>query len=356
MHGSDMDATRQDSRRLVPEGSRASLLGADSSTATMRYHSTFVHVTQISCRVNSDEPQSTVTVCDESSFGTLPDAGSWLRTWADYNPLMYWSTVLVIYVTDGCLTLDIEGHGVPFPTGSACVLGKGIGYRFTVETDYDAFCISVSDGLFVDVFGTELLGYATEGPYDGSTLDVVRLLSRPDFEGYVDFIPRDLGQGSATDEQVAAAGIVDALRRRVCGMRYEVKHLMCRLTEGLLLSGRYEVQHVRHTARFGRAVFNRIDRIIQIRDGVVRRRDLAELFSYSGTYVGLLVKRYTGMALYDYCMTFTMKAAARRLAETDEPVGSITESLGFSSRTHFNHLFKEAHGMTPSEYRRTSRG
>ncbi|MBQ9410003.1 MAG: AraC family transcriptional regulator, partial [Bacteroidales bacterium] len=39
---------------------------------------------------------------------------------------------------------------------------------------------------------------------------------------------------------------------------------------------------------------------------------------------------------------------------TDEPVGIISDLSGFSSRSHFNTLFREKFKMTPTEYRKVA--
>lgn len=46
-----------------------------------------------------------------------------------------------------------------------------------------------------------------------------------------------------------------------------------------------------------------------------------------------------------------IRYAAQLVATTNDPVGLIVEQSGFSSRSHFNTLFREKFKMTPSEYR-----
>lgn len=67
-----------------------------------------------------------------------------------------------------------------------------------------------------------------------------------------------------------------------------------------------------------------------------------------------IVNKYTGMCLYDYGLTFTMKKAAHLLTETYKPISAIEAQLGLTNRTHFYKLFRKKYGVTPGEYRRKS--
>lgn len=46
-------------------------------------------------------------------------------------------------------------------------------------------------------------------------------------------------------------------------------------------------------------------------------------------------------------------AAGKLMAKSDLPVSQVAYSSGFSDVSHFNHLFKQRYGMSPSEYRRS---
>lgn len=75
------------------------------------------------------------------------------------------------------------------------------------------------------------------------------------------------------------------------------------------------------------------------------------MIQYTSDYLGRIVKKYTGLCLFDYGMTFCIKKAEILLKTTNENIDYISRQLGFTNRTHFYKLFKEKHGMTPREYR-----
>jgi AraC-like DNA-binding protein len=62
-------------------------------------------------------------------------------------------------------------------------------------------------------------------------------------------------------------------------------------------------------------------------------------------------KQLTGLPPYTFLLACRMRAAQRRLRETDEPITAIAQSLGFSSSQHFAMQFKREFGVTPSAWR-----
>ena len=64
------------------------------------------------------------------------------------------------------------------------------------------------------------------------------------------------------------------------------------------------------------------------------------------TQKNTIVHKYTGMCLYDYGMTFTLKKAEHLLSDTTASISSIALQLGFNNRTHFYKIFKEKYGIT----------
>lgn len=75
----------------------------------------------------------------------------------------------------------------------------------------------------------------------------------------------------------------------------------------------------------------------------------ADLLGYNKTYLGNLIKRLLGV-------TFTQLVTRRRLYQarlllnaTDLPISDVAHESGFSNKTHFYKVFKEAFGYLPSE-------
>ncbi|QBG46729.1 helix-turn-helix domain-containing protein [Verrucomicrobia bacterium S94] len=58
-----------------------------------------------------------------------------------------------------------------------------------------------------------------------------------------------------------------------------------------------------------------------------------------------------GCSIVDQIRQLRINHARKLLAETDEPVTVIAEECGFSSYNYLNRVFKQATGLTPSQYR-----
>lgn len=81
--------------------------------------------------------------------------------------------------------------------------------------------------------------------------------------------------------------------------------------------------------------------------------DLAKQFHLSSSYLSHLFKQVTGSSVIGYLTACRIAAAKRCLAETDQPVGSIAASCGFSDHSNFGRTFRAMTGMTPKAFRET---
>lgn len=88
----------------------------------------------------------------------------------------------------------------------------------------------------------------------------------------------------------------------------------------------------------------------------LRREDLAQMLGTNFVYLADAIRECTGgQTLSDFLDEYRIRHAARLLANTDDPIGLVTEMSGFASRSHFNSLFREKYKMTPSEYRKVAK-
>lgn len=82
-------------------------------------------------------------------------------------------------------------------------------------------------------------------------------------------------------------------------------------------------------------------------------RDLAEQFSLSPNYLGLIFKEETGKNFSEYFIQLRMEEACRLLKTTNMKIYEIADRVGYRHLPYFSRQFKEMYGMTPLEYRRT---
>lgn len=72
----------------------------------------------------------------------------------------------------------------------------------------------------------------------------------------------------------------------------------------------------------------------------------------SRTYFSRIFKEATGVSYTEYLQNIRITEACRLLKNTDNKITDIMFSIGFRDIKHFNKLFKRITGMTPSEYRK----
>lgn len=78
---------------------------------------------------------------------------------------------------------------------------------------------------------------------------------------------------------------------------------------------------------------------------------LARLTHMSRHYLAHSFTRETGQSPIRYLNTRRIEASKRLLENSDSPVGQIALSVGFSSLSYFTQRFKEATGITPTQFR-----
>ena len=98
-----------------------------------------------------------------------------------------------------------------------------------------------------------------------------------------------------------------------------------------------------------------LDAIITYPERNFSTRELCEMAEISESTLRRLFKEQTGKTLYDFIKDTKMTNAARKLLVSNEPVSSIAYKLGYEAPSYFSKCFREVFGITPQEYRRTSR-
>lgn len=78
---------------------------------------------------------------------------------------------------------------------------------------------------------------------------------------------------------------------------------------------------------------------------------LAAIAAVSESHLSHSFPKHLGLTLSDYVRNCRLRAAARALRKTSDPIQQIAWEMGFSDQAHFCRAFKAARGLTPSEYR-----
>ena len=78
---------------------------------------------------------------------------------------------------------------------------------------------------------------------------------------------------------------------------------------------------------------------------------IADMMHFNPSYLSRLFKKVTNISISDYIMECKLTSAKHLLADTDNKIQDIAESLGYTSQSNFARVFRKATGMTPNDYR-----
>jgi len=90
-------------------------------------------------------------------------------------------------------------------------------------------------------------------------------------------------------------------------------------------------------------------------NGGIRMTHLAELSGVSTRYFNELFSVFFGVSPKEYIIRMQLDTARNLLATSNDPIGQIASACGFGDVYYFSKVFRKTMGMTPSEYRRTSK-
>jgi AraC family transcriptional regulator len=96
-----------------------------------------------------------------------------------------------------------------------------------------------------------------------------------------------------------------------------------------------------------------VDRVKVLLAGDLSRRwtlaEIAEEIGGSPVYLTQVFQQVEGLPLYRYQLRLRLARALDLIAEREDLSG-LAQDLGFSSHSHFTAAFRQAYGMTPSEF------
>lgn len=144
------------------------------------------------------------------------------------------------------------------------------------------------------------------------------------------------------------------------GLTWAVADFLCKGNQEILPRGMLYCWQSRKGERFMESWRRNIQTIIDRIDESIRRRDdtsltlraLSLAMGYSEFYVSRRFREISGMTLRDYLRYRRLAFALRRLRDTDDGILDIALDYGFSSHEAFTRAFREAYGISPSEYRK----
>lgn len=87
-------------------------------------------------------------------------------------------------------------------------------------------------------------------------------------------------------------------------------------------------------------------------DKVITLEQLSQTFYLSPYYLCREFKKHTNATIIQYLNVTRIMNAQRKLLETNQSITEISRETGFSNITHFNRVFKNITGISPSQFRK----
>ncbi len=262
----------------------------------------------------------------------------------------------LVYVLQGNMYQIVEGKEFLYPAGSCCILNRNTLHTELFSSDYHALFFTITADLISDImkpvypmFFTQERGmeHSFIAQFFQDNLQSLHESTRD----FLDFVPRITEHQQKILVHDIFENMIHTMISPCYGSTFHVKDLLCQLLSVLSNADYYQAVHATANTSMDSLLFARIDQILEEHNGRISNHELSKMLSYNGTYLGRIVKNHTGMSLFDYSMTFTMKAASDLLLNTNKNVSQIMEELHFSNRTHFYQVFSQYYQMTPAQYR-----
>lgn len=263
----------------------------------------------------------------------------------------------LLFVVDGTLYQNIENHRHLYTPGSCCLLNKNVRHKEEYSTDFRVIFFQFSEDFIQKMFAALSMNYFEIEQQHVQT-QMEQFLQQNIFPGesmeknYIDFIPTQNAQWTVQNIHSIFEQITTELLSPQLGSSALITALFFKLFHLLNQSEYYQTTPVRIGTDTENRLFQKITQRMEKTNGRMSRSALEKEFHYSGDYLNKIVKKYTGMTIYDYGITFCMKKATELLLHSDLPTTEIALSLGFNNRTQFYKVFRNTFSVTPSEYRK----
>jgi AraC-like DNA-binding protein len=241
-------------------------------------------------------------------------------------------------LTGGRLRLITPGSSLLLATGTLFLVPPGTACRFAREPETRAsgvrFPRSLVDPLLLDsalTAAVELLAAASPR--------TIRL------------------HGHEVEE---AAAVFSWLEREARAVRPAAAMTRLKIMEAILLAARGETPQDAGGATGSRAVmrFHPEEALQFVRDHCTDPLTLPGLASRYGlnpSYFSRLFHRHAGMPLVEFVNKARVQRSCQLLKRSDASILEVAVAVGYNNLSHFNRCFRRTMGMSPREYRSTSR-
>lgn len=261
-----------------------------------------------------------------------------------------------MFVLQGEAIVKIENAERVYPAGTGCIVNCNLRHVEELSNDFRLFFLSLSKE-YVQFLLHSCNSFHFDIEKSAASNKVLHFLSENASHNggtkkeYLDFFPVFHSNDSYKTVYYLEEKIIQTILSPQAGTSFFINGLIFQLFDVLSTDEYFHTSTVDIDYGNDFLLFTKLTHLLEDSDGQLARHELSDLLNYSGDYLNRISKKYTGMTLFEYGMTFCMRKAEYYLLKTDYPISQIIPLLGFTNRSHFYDMFRTKYNMTPKEYR-----
>ena len=307
-------------------------------------------------RSDLDQPYFKISsFSPEHTSHSLIDATELLEKMKN-RPLHQHDFFEIMFVLQGEAVVKIENTKRVYPSGTGCIVNCNFRHVELLSHDFRIFFLNLSKDYLLSLFQSDnLFHLVSETNMDHC--DAFHFLYNNAMDAdnvkkeYLDFFSLYHNpEGFQKLYQIAEEIIKITLSPQI-GSSFFINGLICRFLDTLSDPSLFHLANIQVDYGNDFLIFTSLTHLLENSDGRLSRHELSDLLSYSGDYLNRIAKKYTGMTLFEYGTTFSIRKAEYYLLKTDLSISEIIAQLKFTNKSHFYKLFYAKHHMSPKEFR-----
>ena len=273
-----------------------------------------------------------------------------------HRPLHQHDFFELMFVLQGEAVVKIENTERVYPSGTGCIVNCNLRHIELLSNDFLVFFLNLSRDYLLSLFGSDNIFHLSPktGEHAVSAFHFLNenATSIDNVEKeYLDFFPSYNDLGSYQKLYQLSEEIIKTTLSPQTGSSFYIHYLVCQILGFISDTEHFHLSKVRIDYGNDFLIFTKLTHLLERSDGRLSRHELAGSLSYSGDYLNRITKKYTGMTLFEYGTTFSLRKAEYYLMKTNHSISEIITMLNFTNKSHFYKLFFSKHHVTPKEYR-----
>lgn len=312
------------------------------------------------CTSLPDSPKARLIIMQSSPASSLYTAFTHeeIAPYIDNGKLHQHDFFELMFVIDGTVYQNIEYERHVYPAGSCCLINTNTQHIEEYHNASRILFLQLSKSFVKSLFTAEQYFPPEDIPaYDLMRHFFLHTLQQenPEQKEYIDFIP--LKDASWVRQHIHSIfeRMFHEIQEPVFGSSFRLRALCMELFCHLFEQDNYQNTPVRPGTESERVLFEHLSQFMKDAGRKVSRKQLEDHFNYSGDYLYKIVRKYTGLGIYEYSASLCMTRAAQLLLTSNRNINEIAELLGFGNYTQFYKAFGEYFHMTPKAYRKAMR-